>query len=696
MSTTRDSNGAIRSIHGETSSCGSRSRVELCGSPVRDPDGVVSSSHTLWRVSDEAPNRTDEPAIRILGAGAEWADGSEAYVLSILREAEDRSSTSDELAAKVHDWPTRYHFSRLRSRILSPLRLGPGKRVLDLGGGTGPLTRRMAELGADVLLVDGSAARAQAAAVRSEGLENVSVAVGTVFDLDEAEPFDVVLAVGMLEWSQSGPGGAEGMLRKAASALAPEGVLAVAIENAIGLKYLLGYAEDHVGLPWVGWEGYTGIDYVRTYSRRELATMLTAAGLPEQAWFFPFPDYKLPTVIVSEAAYALDDPEVVDAIVPRPAVPEPTLPILLSDPRAAHRTMLGAGLGPDIANSFLVVAGRSADAVEENADRKTLAWLSGTERRSRFMRDRRLVRDGASLTILDEDAGAEVADGWLSQRRFPSIPFESGQPLDRLISDALAAGDAGRTRELLRLWVQALRERAFVPDAASDANPFGGEEGRLALPGDHIDSQPANYVHRDGGLYRIDAEWEAQGALDFELVAVRGLLHLAVDMLTRGVSTQRANGRDVASVVAALADVCGVDAGRALDRLPAAEAKLQALVRGVPADSARRDLERLLRSSADALATRTAGPTVTAIRTELEAELEALRAAHEAQARQQVAERLALAEQMEREVETLREEIEWRKGVMEHQEKQLETLKQSRSLRYTEPLRRAAATFRRR
>ncbi len=76
---------------------------------------------------------------------------------------------------------------------------------------------------------------------------------------------------------------------------------------------------------------------------------------------------------------------------------------------------------------------------------------------------------------------------------------------------------------------------------------------------------------------------------------------------------------------------------------------------------------------------------------ELEAELDALRQAHEAQARRHVAERLALANEVEREVETLREEIEWRKEVME----QLELLRNSRSLRYTEPLRRIAGALRR-
>jgi O-antigen biosynthesis protein len=73
-----------------------------------------------------------------------------------------------------------------------------------------------------------------------------------------------------------------------------------------------------------------------------------------------------------------------------------------------------------------------------------------------------------------------------------------------------------------------------------------------------------------------------------------------------------------------------------------------------------------------------------------------LQQAHEAQARRLVAERLALADRIESDVVQLREEVEWRRGVMEAQEAQLTMLQESRSLRYTAPLRRLAATLRRR
>lgn len=88
-------------------------------------------------------------------------------------------------------------------------------------------------------------------------------------------------------------------------------------------------------------------------------------------------------------------------------------------------------------------------------------------------------------------------------------------------------------------------------------------------------------------------------------------------------------------------------------------------------------------------------PTEERVR-QLEAELDSLRRAHEAQARHLISERLAFADQFESEIKPLRDEVAWREDVMEELAKQLELLQQSRSLRYTEPLRRVAAALRRR
>jgi hypothetical protein len=341
------------------------------------------------------------------------------------------------------------------------------------------------------------------------------------------------------------------------------------------------------------------------------------------------------------------------------------------------------------------------------------------------MRSRRVVPrpSGAGLAIVDDTVPPrEVVSGWLTQRRFDEVEFATGEPLDFLLSEALVAADAGRTGDLLALWTETLKQHASTATPeAEQASPFAAAPGGLALPGEFLDSQPANFIHEDGALHRIDTEWEAAGPVDFGLVCMRGLYHFAVGVFTRGISAQRVDGRDVATLVMALARAAGVEhRAEALERLPAAEGALQALVRGWPEDRGRSEVERILQSTPHEL-TVVAGvpsgsPTSRDREVELQAELDQLRLAHDAQGRQMIAQRLALAEQVEQEVTSardvasalreeiagLREELSWRTGVMEHQAEAIEHHKQafesilmSRSFRLTAPLRSIAGLFRR-
>jgi hypothetical protein len=273
-----------------------------------------------------------------------------------------------------------------------------------------------------------------------------------------------------------------------------------------------------------------------------------------------------------------------------------------------------------------------------------------------------------------------------------------------LISNGLVAGDAERTRMLLALWTEPLKEG--VSAAEGPANPFAPEARGLPLAGDFLDSQPANFVFRDGRLHRLDVEWEAEGPIDFDLTCVRGLFHFAVDVFTRGIAARRVDGSDVGSFVMSLAEAAGVEGrARALERLPAAEGELQALVRGWRSERGRAEIERILRSAPDELTVQAGVASALGThhqRAELEAELDQLRRAHEAQARHLISERLVIAGEIEREVGQLREEIAWRKGVMEHKEEAIEhhrgvieEIQSSRSIRYTAPLRRMAGLLRR-
>jgi hypothetical protein len=286
--------------------------------------------------------------------------------------------------------------------------------------------------------------------------------------------------------------------------------------------------------------------------------------------------------------------------------------------------MLRAGLGREVANSFLVVAAGTEDALEAHVDRETLAWLSGGERRARFMRDRRLVSSGSGLAIVDDTADrADVAERWLSQRRVRKIPYVSGDPLDRLVLAGLAKADGDRVRELLALWAQTLKQAAVVADprTGDPRSPFRAEDDRLALPSDYLDSQPANFVYGDGALFRIDVEWESSGLVDFELVAIRGLFYLSFEAVRLGLPNPFSTGGDIASMTATLAEAAGIgNCELALRRLPAAEADLQAIVLGVPREDAQANMDRFLRSSFEDLIADVPGPLLTGLRRQLEDE----------------------------------------------------------------------------
>ena len=104
-------------------------------------------------------------------------------------------------------------------------------------------------------------------------------------------------------------------------------------------------------------------------------------------------------------------------------------------------------------------------------------------------------------------------------------------------------------------------------------------------------------------------------------------------------------------------------------------------------DESRSELERLrhrlAETEAELAATRT--------------DLAELGRAHKAQARHLVTERLAVAENaagLLAEIEELKADVEWRKGVMKVYEDELEIRRNSRSARYSDTIKRAARALR--
>ena len=233
------------------------------------------------------------------------------------------------LAARPWREGLREHFADrpwLRDIITDPRRaaailqvpLAPGSRVLDVGSGWGQLAVPLAQRGHEVVCLDQTPSRLLLlqAIARQEGVAPHLVH-GDIETLPLAGgAFDLIVLNGVLEWTVRGraaeaaPAAHQAaVLRRCAGLLRPGGCIFLAIENALGLKYLMGSRDDHCGLPWVTLAGDddaerrwrqagVGLQRARTHDLAGYRTIFADAGLGEELAWACFPDYKLPRHVV--------------------------------------------------------------------------------------------------------------------------------------------------------------------------------------------------------------------------------------------------------------------------------------------------------------------------------------------------------------------------------------------------------------
>lgn len=140
-------------------------------------------------------------------------------------------------------------------------------------------------------------------AYRHRNLDNIEIMVGNFQNINIEKKYDVITLIGVLEYGYhyiDSDTPYEDFVKKISECLKPNGKLYIAIENKLGMKYFAGYHEDHLGKPFVGIEGYEKSDKVKTFSYSQLKKLVIENGFGKTKFYYPFPDYKLPTVIYSD------------------------------------------------------------------------------------------------------------------------------------------------------------------------------------------------------------------------------------------------------------------------------------------------------------------------------------------------------------------------------------------------------------
>lgn len=267
---------------------------------------VTLSGGDFWspRAGGEKESYRDAPASELWSMIAEIESG-----LPWRDVVSQRFAASSPWLHRIVTDPDRDLFFRQNPPV-------PGSRVLDIGAGWGQVALPLARSNS-VTALEPTAERLAfiRAAARQEKLgDQVTFIQADFLDLEFQTRFDLVCCIGVLEWIPKfypgDPLDAQRLfLSRIRSLLSPGGQLVIGIENRLGLKYVMGAPDDHLGIGNIAvfdsqlaaakWRAYVGQELRSlTFTRAELTDLLTTAGFSDHRFFGAFPDYKVPHLIL--------------------------------------------------------------------------------------------------------------------------------------------------------------------------------------------------------------------------------------------------------------------------------------------------------------------------------------------------------------------------------------------------------------
>ncbi len=448
-----------------------------------------------------------------------YSEGEEAenYLRDCFLEARDLGCNSISLQGKIKDWSSEYHLSPTRANLLRALELESMDQVLELGCGCGSMTRYLGEQTMSVDAVEGSPVRAELAGLRCRDLENVQIVCANFNELQLPDKqYDAVFLIGVLEYGskfflkqKTDQESVVAILEKARASLRPGGVVVVAIENRLGLKYWLGAGEDHYCRPGIGLFGYPMDEGIRTYDKREWETLLARVDLGHHRFLYPFPDYKLPRVILADS-FIENDPHSHSLLYRVSArdycsdwQPE-------DDEFLYYKGLRQSGYLGEFANSFLLLISESSsrlnalapfDFIHFSSERRKLGFRTVT--RKSIGLDK--VEKRKITSERDDNESGEISQHITSRSRYIQGPL------------------------LSTLWIESLYKNdegcSFYKQLADYYQILSEQFALQKDHGDLLDLLPSNIVVDEDNNYRIiDAEWRYKGSLTAEFVFFRALL----------------------------------------------------------------------------------------------------------------------------------------------------------------------------
>ncbi len=408
-----------------------------------------------------------------------YSDGSiENDLLDIVKKY--RKEEYQKVIEERANWPILYHLSEQRANIVEWIPMDPNAKVLEVGSGCGAITGMLSKKAGQVVACDLSRRRSEINATRNSECANVTIHVGNFRDIepDLDKDFDYIFLIGVFEYGQGYIGTDspyEKFLRMLNRHLKKGGRIVIAIENRLGLKYLAGCAEDHLGTYFTGVEGYSSDSVAKTFTRNGLINIFKKCGMNEYHFYYPYPDYKLMTLLHSDA-YLPKFGELQDNVrnFDRDRM-------VLFNEKHAYEDLVKDGMYQDFANSFEVILGPgfdtiyskySNDRVDEfkirtdiaidRAGRKIIKKFPLTEAAREHIYG---LRD-AYLGLLEKYRGGdfEVNDCQINETEGCAVfSFVNGVPLASLLDQCIDRDDMEAFNALLLEYLKRIKYKEDYP-----------------------------------------------------------------------------------------------------------------------------------------------------------------------------------------------------------------------------------------
>ncbi|WP_374001706.1 class I SAM-dependent methyltransferase [Bdellovibrio bacteriovorus] len=449
----------------------------------------------------------------------QYSDGDiESDIIHAIRTAGDVRAGVDIAEERHALWPFEYHLSESRANLLRHVCFS-GKKVLEVGGGMGAISRQIAESCDHLQIVEGTARRVSGIEARLRDLSNYSIFCGNFSDFNATEKYDVVVVIGVLEYADvyieaaGGQSAYETFLAKARSLLTDQGVLILAIENRLGMKYFSGAGEDHTGKVFDGISGYKTGKSVRTFAKKELCSLLDQVGFSSWVFQYPYPDYKLPNTIVAESLEEVHPQLFANLISQGNSRDYCGTHHMYFHEGLANSSLEKTGLLGQFANSFLVFASMEQGAIERVLDMSVVAHHYSKGRRnptrtSFFLSPEKNVFVAKQLL---RDVSVEVDYGEIIWRGSKQEKVVEGVSLFNLIRRMIAF------REFPELENEMRRYLAWAGDTFGKSGKLGGEAW---------DCIPQNILIANGEYVFFDREWFLKELFDPQYLLIRFCLTL--------------------------------------------------------------------------------------------------------------------------------------------------------------------------